>query len=367
MKTKNIPFFILLILVMFLTACGPSPEQVATMTASAWTPTPKPTNTPPPTPTATPVPYDLTVRVIDAEGNSISGASVVLNDAENPFLTSETGESIWTNLPAPDGTVTVASSGYFASDQTFSLSRGPNELLVTLERDPNGLLASHACAPGESVLYVEDFQDANAQGMQVVNFNAGGWSIGPAPELAENLVMTLALPDSYNGRVTPNEQAEVTDTKFENAALRFRLHVTGPGTYIFYWQSVNEAYQTSAGQADWSRYQIHIGTTAGGRGDRASALLREQPPMAPFIIADRAVEFLKPNIWYLVEISAFEGNTKVWLDGKEIMDYVDPQPMPGGGFGFAADLVKAGAVAYYDNMSVCGLSAPFTSVYSPAP
>ncbi|MCC6299288.1 MAG: carboxypeptidase regulatory-like domain-containing protein [Anaerolineales bacterium] len=363
MKTKS--FLILVVwLAMIVVSCGPSPEQVATMTASAWTPTPKPTSTPTATPTSTPIPYDLTVRVTDADGNPLNGASVLLDGEENPLLTGETGEAAWTNLSAPDSSVTIAASGYFASDQSFSLSRGPNEVIVSLERDPNGLLASQACAPGETVLYIEDFQDGHAQGLDVVEFKAGGWSIGAAPDLAENSVMTLALPDSYRGRVTDNEQAQLTGQAFENGVWRFRILVTGPGTYIFYWQTVEQPYQTSLGEARSSRYMIHLGTKYGGRGDRASALVRQQPPLSDFIIADRAVEYLKSKTWYFVEISTFDGNTKVWLDGKEIMDYMDPQPMPAGSFGIAADLVSAGAVAYYDNMSVCGMSAPFVSLYT---
>jgi len=365
MKTKHVTIILLvMILTSTITGCGPSPEAIATMTASAWTPTPKPTATPLPTPTATPIPYDITVKVTDAEDNPVLGARVILAGDDAPVLTNESGEATSTNLPAPDGSIEIVASGYFALNQTLNLSRGPNELVFVLERDPNGLLPSQACAVSETPLYIEDFQDGHAQGMDVVEFKAGGWFIGPSPELAENLVMTLSLPDSYLGKVTPNEQAELRDAKFDNAVLRFRLHVTGPGTYIFFWQAVTEPYQASAGQVEGSRYMIHLGTTYGGRGDRASALVREQPPVANFVIADRAVEFLKLNAWYLVEISTFDGNTKIWLDGKEIMDYVDPQPMPGGGFGIAADLVKTGAIAYYDNLSVCGLSAPFATIYT---
>jgi hypothetical protein len=346
----------LLIAAFVLPGCGPSPEQAATMTASAWTPTPPPTSTP------TPVPYDLNVTITDAEGAGIAGASVTLGDSE-PVITDPNGAASWTNLPAPEGALMISAQGYFASEQTFNLSRGPNDLTFALERDPNGLLPSQACAPGETPLYVEDFQDGNAQGMDVVNFKAGGWSIVPAPDLSENSVMTLALPDSYSGRVSDNEQAEVTSDVFENAAWRFRIQVTGPGTYVFFWNSARTPYQSDAGQVDWSRYMIHLGTTAGGRGDRASAVIREQPPVAPFVIADRIPEFFKPNTWYFVEISTFNGNVKVWLNGVEVSDYVDPQPMPGGGFGIAADLVKSGSIAYYDDMRVCGLSAPFTSMY----
>lgn len=347
---------VMMIVPLLFAGCGPSPEAVATMTASAWTPTPAPTAT------STPIPYDMTVRVTDADGNPIAGASVALGDAE-PVLTDANGAASWANLPGPDGSAAIAASGYFASEQPFNLNRGPNEVVVALERDPNGLPAALACAPGEVPLYVEDFQDGNAQGMDVVNFQAGGWSIGPAPDLAENSVMTLALPDSYGGRVSENEQAGVADVFPENAVWRFRLQITGPGTYVFFWQRAQGPYQSDAGQADWSRYMIHLGTTAGGRGDRASALIREQPPVAPFVIADRIVEYLRADVWTFVEISAFEGNIKVWLNGVEVSDYADPQPMPGGGFGIAAEMVNSGAVAYYDNLSVCGLNAPFTTMY----
>ncbi len=356
MKKKIVT--VLIALLIFLASCGPSPEEIATMTASAWTVTPTIT----PSPTPTPIPYDLTLKVTDADGNAITGASVTLGDSE-PVLTDENGTVTWTNLAAPDGSLAVAAQGYFASDQTFSLNRGPNEVVIAMERDLNGLPASLACAPGETPLYVEDFQDGNAQGIDVVNFKVGGWSIGPAPDLAENSVMTLALPDLYGGRVSENELAGVEEVFPANAVWRFNIQITEPGTYIFFWQRAQEPYQSDTGQVDWSRYMIHLGTTAGGRGDRASAVIREQPPVAPFVITNRIVEFFKPNTWYQIEISAFDGNVKVWLDGKEVSDYVDPQPMPGGGFGIAAELVKSGGIAYYDNMSVCGLSAPFASLY----
>ncbi|MBV6395448.1 MAG: hypothetical protein HFACDABA_01024 [Anaerolineales bacterium] len=58
MKTKKPTNIILIVVALFLSACGPSPEQIATMTASAWTATPSATATftPSPTNTATPSP-----------------------------------------------------------------------------------------------------------------------------------------------------------------------------------------------------------------------------------------------------------------------------------------------------------------------
>ena len=77
MNAKKSLLAILLLLGLLASACGPSAEQIATMTASAWTSTPKPTSTPEPTLTPTPMPYDLTVKVTDAGGSPIAGASVI--------------------------------------------------------------------------------------------------------------------------------------------------------------------------------------------------------------------------------------------------------------------------------------------------
>ena len=57
---------------MFINACGPSEEAIATMTASVWTPTPEPTLTP------TPIPYDLALSLADNEGNLINMAYVMV-------------------------------------------------------------------------------------------------------------------------------------------------------------------------------------------------------------------------------------------------------------------------------------------------
>ena len=87
--------------------------------------------------------------------------------------------------------------------------------------------------------------------------------------------------------------------------------------------------------------------------------------ISDFVIANRAVEFLTVDTWHFLEIGTFDEVTSVWLDGAEIMNYVDPEPLPGGIFGFAAEDVEQGAIAYYDNISVCGLNAPLASLFTP--
>lgn len=366
---KHQPFiFLLFVLIMALLAgCGSSPEEIATMTAAAWTPTPLPTATLTLTPSPTPVPFDVTVNITDQEGNPVPSALVTLSEAGdgNPVATDDEGQVTWNNLPGEEGVLSVFAQGYLPAQQTLSLERGPNEVTVAIELDPYGLLPSDACMPGEIMAYAEDFQDGHAQGWDVVEYNAGGWSVDLAPDIPENTVLILNLPDSYGGMVGDNELAQLREYDFNDAVLRFRLFLTDHGSYNVYWRMATESYQTSAGQADFSRYTIFLGTTPGGRGPQTTAMSRQQEPIAGFIVAARANEFLSTNEWHFVEISTFEGVTKVWLDGMEMMEYSDPAPIPGGKMGFAANDVNSGAIAYYDDIRVCNLSTPFASMYIP--
>ncbi len=190
MKTKSHLLSVLLIAAFLLGACGPSAEEIATMTASAWTPTPVP---PTITPSPTPLPYDLTVKVTDADGNPIAGALVVfpMSGSDEPVAADDSGQAAWTNLDGPAGTVTVVAQGYFKGEQSFNLNRGPNEIVVKLERDPFGLLPSDACGAGESLLYVEDYQDGEAQDWNYGGENPASIYVGPATDEAANSVWTI--------------------------------------------------------------------------------------------------------------------------------------------------------------------------------
>ena len=46
-----------------------------------------------------------------------------------------------------------------STEATATLERGLNEVVITLERDPYGVLLADACADGETLRYLEDFQD----------------------------------------------------------------------------------------------------------------------------------------------------------------------------------------------------------------
>jgi hypothetical protein len=49
------------------------------------------------------------------------------------------------------------------------------------------------------------------------------------------------------------------------------------------------------------------------------------------------------------------------------MTYQDPEPLPPGGPGLEMWLVDDTVTVYFDDISVCELSAPFTPLATPAP
>ncbi len=340
---------LLLLLVLVVASCGPSPEAIATMTASAWTPTPPPTATPTVTPTATPIPYDLTVNVLDAEGNPMSGASLTLSGSDAPVLTEDGGVVSWTNLPAPEGSLTIAAPGYFASEQTFSLSRGPNELSITLERDPNGLLSSQACAPGETLLYVEDFQDGVGQGWPEIEYFGNGWLVEEFTVEPGNMVAS-----NNNMQHHGHSLQKMT---FTDAVWRLRFLVNGRRALSFNWLQ-NNGIDIDGQRIDDARYQIVVDTDGIGLRRLALPVVNVGVASGPGARADN---------WHVIEISTFQGRTEVWLDGRKNSAYTDPKPLPGGGIGLALlsfDTSKPDTIVYFDNISVCGLSTPFTSIYT---
>ncbi len=329
MKKKIL--YIVLALFLLIASCGPSPEEIATMTAAAWTATPTIT----PSPTPTPIPYDL------------SGSSVTLGESD-PSLTDANGLASWTNLPEPDGTLAASAQGYFASEQTFSLNRGPNDLAVALERDPNGLLPSQACAPGETPLYVEDFQDGAGQGWPEIEFFANGWLVEEFASEPGNLVASNNNLE-HHGHSLDN-------MTFEDAVWRVRFLVNGRRLISFNWLQ-NFGIEIDGQQIENSRYQIVVDTD--GIGIRRLTL----PVMNIGVASGRGA---RAENWHTIEISTFQGRTEVWLDGQKNSGYTDPKPLPGGGIGLELitfDTVKPGTIVYFDNLSVCGLSAPFTSLY----
>jgi hypothetical protein len=331
---------------ILLSGCGPSPEESAIMTQESWTPTPQPT------PTATPIPYDLIVHIFDENGGPIPEAAITVADTPDaqPFAADATGVVTINNLPSPSVSLRVSAPGYIPALQTVMMQRGPNEMALNLRPDPFGLVAANACAPSEQLLYMEDFQDNKAQGWREITaateFGAeNGWSIAPVEE--GNFAATFTGPHE--------DLDDLEGQTFDNVVWRLKVRTHGTDGFSF----LNLRRATKADGE--TRYPLQWGASV------LTDLTRLDTPDVGHLDVSRSSMRLKQDRWYYFEISYFQGNIQVWVDGKKIIDYTDPQPLPPGMISMEAHVPNDPNTTYaFDDLSVCGLSGPFsTSLYKP--
>ena len=91
----------------------------------------------PPTPTITPLPYSLCLFVTNEEdGLAVVGGSVELAVVDGTYTSkqtsSEIGEVCWRNLPGATISLVVSKPGYFAKEETLTLDRGRNGVVIGL-------------------------------------------------------------------------------------------------------------------------------------------------------------------------------------------------------------------------------------------
>ena len=342
MKSKQLSLTLLLLLAFILGACGPSAEQIATMTASAWTPTPKPTNTPPPTPTATPLPYDLTITVTDTNGQPIAGAFVIFPESgsDKPVVTDDAGHAVWTNLDGSNVSLTVTAQGYFKGEQGAALERGPNEVTVTLERDPFGLLPSDACGADETLLYAEDFQDG-----AVTNWGTypSGAEIKILPDAAVegNSFLSLDFGD-LDGQFTINSiafQADIVRRLKYRPGDHSRFHVGWGG----------------GGGPDAASIEIVISAdemrmNLWGSGPAATLLGNGRPSM-------------QQGVWHLLELVTRGETIELWVDGVLNISTNHAPLTQGSNLYFGSNDLPPESIVSLDDISFCGLGATFESMY----
>jgi len=329
---KHAMKFVVGVLILALTACGPSPEQMATMTASAWTPTPPPTATP------TPIPYDVNVSIVDGNGAPIAGASVVFpaSGKAEPVQTDAQGKFSWNNLPGDSVSLTVSAQGYVMAQQTATLQRGPNEITVMLARAPFGLLPSEACAPGETLLYAEDFQDG-----AVDNWNTyppgTAVSIESDPVAAENKVLTL------NFGSTDGEYQIKTIPLPDNVVRRLKYKPGNHSRFHVGWGTGNNGYFTVL-----SSDQFILNITRDGS-------------VTPSVGSAKPV--MQQGIWHLLEIITHAESIEIWADGAKSLSYQGPPYNGGDIMDIGSAYLPVDSMVYIDDVSMCGSSGPFTSIY----
>lgn len=362
---KHVIRSIIGITILLLVSCGPSPEQIATMTASAWTSTPPPTNTPVPTATSTPVPYDLAVTIVDESGAPISGAGIVFPESGNgdAVLTNDQGQYIWSNLGGDKASVSVTAQGYIPADQSAALQRGANEVNITLERDVFAFLPSNACGAGESLLYMEDFQDGETD---LIHYNDGRVPVplGEVPDEKGNTVLVhdfTSPTGDYSSYLNQNPTGGFYE--FGDAVWRMRFMITQETDWGLGWNTAGP--QEFGGiTTSQSSYGVYFNTARHAGITRNIWDANGQPvPDAGLGRVDKVL-ILHPNTWNYLEFSTYQGHLQVWLNGEGVFDIVDASPLPPGAFSIGKG--NAG-IMYFDAISVCGLNAPFTSMPSPVP
>jgi len=289
----------------------------------------------------------------------VAGAGVSFPESgdDEPVIVDEAGQTTWNNLPVDGGTLNVSAQGYLSAQQSFSIERGPNEVTVTMQPDPYGLLPSAACAPGETPVYVEDFQDGVADGWPDIQFNAPGWALGPEPLDASDLSISASYsPNTGGGPISSQWQGAT----FENAAWRIRYLVngqlTGQNGFSFNWLHAIQPIDVNGTEVFDSRYQFPLGSNNFG-------MRRLQQPVLNIGIGQG--KYPKDGEWHYVEFGTYQGYTEVWVDGVQTMTYQDPQPLPEGTIGLEVWLFDDSVSVYFDDISICELSAPFVPISAP--
>jgi len=338
----------ILICLLISTACR-MPEVPPSPTVEP-TPTPEPTETPVPSPT--PVPIDVSLTIQDADGSPIAGAQVTAADG-NTAQTDDSGLVMWNGLPEEPLDLTVDAQGYDAASETLTLERGPNEAAIQLARNELEPLPADVCAPNETLLYLEDFQDQVAEEWPEFQFGAPGWSMGPSVENPDNIVLIANADPGQIGNVWA--MMGNTPIRVENTVWRARFNMAGTGTMSFNWRFATEPFQLNGEQIVDSRYQVITGT----QGNEQMRLI--QGPVLNVEVA-RGFVYPQSGTWHDVQIATYDRHTEVWLDDQMMMAYDPPENVdmiPTGTIGLEYWPVSADTFVYFDDIALCDLSEPF--------
>lgn len=296
--------------------------------------------------------YNLTVSVADAEGNPVPSASVTVaemsNLKEGTQQTDVSGMTSWLNLPGESVTLQVNTLGYFSVEEALTIEKGDNEISIALERDQFGKLPSEACRPEEQILYVEDVQDGLMQGWDTlqrkIDLNVPGWVIIPEPEQEGNLV----LQAQGQGDNTHSDPVGYERESFGNSVIRFEAKGYSQLHYILRWHMPENDFNNS-----YLAF-IYADNNTGGRMEKLTE--------GNYVTVFQWNKALNDGNWHTFEIASYQGENQIWIDGSMMGRWTDPEPISEGLFTIEHDFWKGDAYAYYDNFSVCGLSAPFVSI-----
>jgi hypothetical protein len=272
--------------------------------------------------------------IVGEDGAPLSGAKVILTETGEEATVADNGTVSWMDAAGDTATLSINAQGYFPKEESVTLREGSNGILISMQRDPFGLLPSEMCMEGETLLYLEDFQDGMAQGWAEIEAKQGGWSVEADPEKDGNILLVASEPTGMQARLSDESGSSPT---FDNAVWRIRTKYTGSGSLsLFLWK-------LNLGNSDIN-YGIMFGQKTGIGG--------------PLDIPKPS-----PDEWHIIEISTFNGVIEMWVDGKIIASYDETDPLPAGLIGLAFHGDETAGMFYYDDISVCELSAPFKSIF----
>jgi len=305
---------------MFISACGPSEEAIATMTASVWTPTPEPTLTP------TPIPYDLVLSLADNEGIPINMAYVMVQELDmvDTPVDSE-GKIEFLNMPGDTASVSVLAQGYFPVEETVTLERGMNQVELTFEPDPIQILPSAACQPGQTVLLVEDFEDQILQDWE-------GYA-RPMWDLVEDESGTILSSIGEGGLHYPVQE-------FGN--MVWHMDIRRPADVDIVWlnfHQFNEDNKEYGYIAMFARDHVAIQGAAGSP------------------LAGREQRAADGETWEKISLVYFEGEIEIWKNDELLLATYEEDPFEKGTI--RIELTSTENKLLLDNIIVCGLSEPY--------
>ncbi len=325
-----------LLILALLNACGSSAPESAVTEAPA--PTLSPTDTPLP---PTPAPLDLNVLVVDESGVPIPGAEIIFPEAGAyvPVKTDEKGAYSWTDLKKDKASLKISAQGYNGVEETLTLAPGANEFVAKLIMPPHALLASQACAPGETFLYAEDFQDGKAN----------GWGAYP-PGKTVTVEADIDVPDNM-----------ILLIDFGDTDGEYQFNMEPPQS--------NVVWRLKYKPGDHSRFNVGLGKGEPGyftviSGDEFSLSSYSNAEGRKFL--SRGSANMDKTIWHLLEFSSYSGRLEVWADGVSLS--YDGALIPDANkVGVGSAKLPPDSFIRVDNVSLCGLNAPFTSMYAPSP
>jgi len=326
---KTLVYLLIFTLMIILTGCGtPEGTESAAPTATSGSGAQQ---------TSSPT-YSLMVNVTDGEGNPITWATGDVQGVGNNLTKTADDQGVlsWDDFSANSGTLTVSAQGYIPVQQAVDLVEGSNELSISMESDPVQLDPSTVCKPGQKVVYVEDFEDTQAQ--DFVGVTAPTWTIKSVTDLGNVLEANIAGTGS---------KVDVRAT-WDNAFLQFNMLTTGSLSMDFFIHSTNVPEGKDAGI-----YRYVINYDSG----KAFNLGFEVPTDSGNLASGSDAAF-DENVWHTIVFSFYKGEISVYLDGNKQLTYTDQVPVEGGQFGYFIKEGTTGAVQF-DNIIVCSLDAPY--------